>query len=275
MKRPISLAHLTVIELAPPSTVAVAAEAGYDMVDLRLGRAVPTDTEYPLGNSPLIRETARRLSDTGLRVFDVEIVWIQKPFRVADFEPMFEAAAYLGAQRIKVGAKESDETVVADSLAEICQFIAPFGLTADLEFMPFNGIRTLQQAARVVELAEHGNAGILIDTLHLNRSGGHPSEISAFDPALFGYVQLCDAPAMSPPNLKAITREARTGRLFPGEGGLPLVDVLRALPAGIPVSLELPMKALAAKVSAVERARTAIAAARRVIESASAPGSDR
>lgn len=266
--RPISLAHLTVIELPPPSVVTVAAQAGYDMVDLRLRKAVPDDTEYSLGESPLMREVKQRLSDTGLQVFDVEIVWIQEQLRVPDLLPLFETAAYLGAQRVKIGAKESAETLVADLLAEICETLAPLGLSADLEFMPFTGIRTLRQAVRVVERANCKNAGVLIDTLHLDRSGSRPAEISSYDPRLFSYIQICDAPAASPSSTEAIAHEARTGRLFPGEGELPLADVLNALPAQLPVSIELPMKAMAARVSAPERAAKAIAAARGVIQAA-------
>jgi hypothetical protein len=55
----------------------------------------------------------------------------------------------------------------------------------------------------------------------------------------FGYMHICDAPAASPPTTSAMLNEARTLREFPGEGELPLVPLLRALPAGLTVSVEL------------------------------------
>ena len=42
---------------------------------------------------------------------------------------------------------------------------------------------------------------------------------------------------------------------MPGDGGLDLKEILRALPAGLPLALEIPMQKLAASVHAVERAR--------------------
>ncbi|CAM5191767.1 hypothetical protein CDEF62S_05568 [Castellaniella defragrans] len=97
MKRSISLAHLTVIELAPPDVVTVASDAGYDTVDLRLCKAVPEDIEYPMfGDTPMMRDTLRRLDDTGLKVFDVEIIRLRQGLVLEKFLPMFEAAARLG-----------------------------------------------------------------------------------------------------------------------------------------------------------------------------------
>src|SRR5438874_2708207 len=77
-------------------------------------------------------------------------------------------------------------------------------------------------------------AGLLLDTLHIKRCGVSAAELAAVDPALLGYLQLCDAPAR-PPGGDA-TVEARTGRLLPGEGELPLAGLLGALPDGLPVS---------------------------------------
>jgi hypothetical protein len=42
---------------------------------------------------------------------------------------------------------------------------------------------------------------------------------------------------------------------MPGDGGLDLRGILRALPADIPLALEIPMQQLARSVGAVERAR--------------------
>jgi hypothetical protein len=33
-------------------------------------------------------------------------------------------------------------------------------------------------------------------SLHLSRSGGSPADLAQYDPALFSYMQLCDAPAI-------------------------------------------------------------------------------
>jgi hypothetical protein len=81
------------------------------------------------------------------------------------------------------------------------------------------------------------------------------------DPALLPYAQICDAGAEmpAPTDAPALIREARTGRLLPGEGVLPLRELVAVLPAGIPLAIEAPVRATAA-LPAVERARRAHAA---------------
>jgi sugar phosphate isomerase/epimerase len=49
--------------------------------------------------------------------------------------------------------------------------------------------------------------------------------------------------------------QARCERMIPGEGGLNLAGILRALPAHLPVSVEVPMDGWAKTAKAVERAR--------------------
>ncbi|HXT04250.1 MAG TPA: sugar phosphate isomerase/epimerase, partial [Casimicrobiaceae bacterium] len=74
MARAIGLAALTVLELAPPDLVSCAADAGYDHVGLRLLPATTNEVQHAMvGDTPLVRETARRLADTGVRALDIEI----------------------------------------------------------------------------------------------------------------------------------------------------------------------------------------------------------
>ena len=54
----------------------------------------------------------------------------------------------------------------------------------------------------------------------------------------------------------ALIREARTGRLLPGEGVLPLGELVAALPEGAPVAIEAPCRATA-DLPALERAKRA------------------
>ena len=52
------------------------------------------------------------------------------------------------------------------------------------------------------------------------------------------------------------SREARTGRLLPGEGVLPLAELVAALPEGAPLAVEAPCRATA-DLPAAERAKRA------------------
>jgi len=59
-----------------------------------------------------------------------------------------------------------------------------------------------------------------------------------------------------PGDTPALIREARTGRLLPGEGVLPLAELVAALPAAAAVAIEAPCRATA-ELPALERARRA------------------
>ena len=88
-------------------------------------------------------------------------------------------------------------------------------------------------------------------------------------------MQFCDVPAAIPSTMDAILAEARGERLFPGEGGLDLIGLLRAMPRDIPISLEVPTLTLAKTVGATERARRALSTTKRLLAQAnevSAPG---
>jgi sugar phosphate isomerase/epimerase len=99
---------------------------------------------------------------------------------------------------------------------------------------------------------------VVVDALHFSRSGGIPAHIGQVDPSLFRYAQICDASADMPGSTDApnLIREARTGRLLPGEGVLPLAELVAALPGGIPLAIEAPSRATA-DLPALERAKRA------------------
>ena len=61
---------------------------------------------------------------------------------------------------------------------------------------------------------------------------------------------------------------ARYERMFPGEGGIDLVPLARAMPADIAISIEVPTAELAKTADAKTRAQRALSAASRVIAAA-------
>lgn len=266
MTRPLSLAALTVLELTPPEMVSCAAEAGFSHVGIRLLPATKTEPQYDIvGDTPLLREVERRLADTGVKVLDVEIFRLKPETRVADYEAAITTAARLGASELLVAGNDPDEARLIDRFAAFCALAGRYGLGASLEFMPWTDAKDLTQAARIVERAGCANAGLLIDPFHLSRSRSRIADIASVPPSRLRFMQFCDVPAAIPPTMDAILAEARAERLFPGDGGLDLVGLLRAVPRDIPLSLEVPAHSLARTVGATERARRALAATRRVL----------
>ena len=252
----LSLAHLTVLDATPPELVTVAAAAGFRQIGIRLS-ATPSVGVPPydmLGDTPVMRETLARLADTGISVLDVEFLRFepQEPKGIPD--GFLEAGARLGARYVLVMSAEPLEARTLERFCDLCERALQYGLHVCLEFAIYTGVRTLADAARVVKKSGCANASILIDALHFSRSGGLPSDIASVDGSLFKYAQICDAVEAIPTEANDLIREARTGRLLPGEGALPLRDLVAALPATIPLAIEAPDRATAA-LPALERAR--------------------
>ena len=240
-QRDISLAHLSLIESEPAGFIQIASRAGFGLVDLRLSPATAIDRVYTSQErDQLCRELMPILQDTGLRVWDVEIIRINNRTRPTDHLPLLEAAAVLGARRVKVVCDVEDQSLIAGKLADLCELSAPFGLTIDLEYMVFSGVKSLQAAIEVIHTARQPNLQVLVDTLHWMRAGDTLAQIAAALPDL-GYIQLCDGPFEAPIGPDLLIQEARTRRLPPGEGQFPLVSLLRAMPAHCVISVEVPL----------------------------------
>ena len=75
-------------------------------------------------------------------------------------------------------------------------------------------------------------------------------------------MQLCDARPERPADMQEIIRQARSDRLFPGQGGLDLKGLLRAFSGEIPISLEIP---ISKRMEPLERARRALDATRAIL----------
>jgi sugar phosphate isomerase/epimerase len=260
MTRPISLAHLTVLDTTPPELVTVAAAAGFGTIGIRL-TATPSVGVPPydaLHDGPLLRETLARLADTGVSVLDTEFLRFEPGQPVGIPEGFLEVSARLGAKHVLVMSAEPEEARTIERFGELCDRAAPYGLTVGLEFAIYTGVRTLAHAASILARAKRANASVLIDALHFSRSGGLPAHVKEIDPALFRYAQICDATSEmpAPTDTPALIREARTGRLLPGEGALPLRELVAALPAGLPLAIEAPCRATA-ELPALERAKRA------------------
>jgi len=250
MTRRIGLAALTCLELAPPQLVDAAAAAGYDFVGLRLIPAAAGQT-LPAFEP---RELERRLADTGMRVLDVEVFRLEAQTRIADFEPVLALSQRVGASEILVHGADPDEVRLADTFARLCELAARYGLSANLEPMPWVDVSTVAKAKRILEGTV--NAALLVDPIHFFRADNRLEELEG---APLRYLQFCDAHPGRPSEVDELIRQARGDRLLPGEGALDLSALLDALPPELPMGLEIPM---ARKLEPFARARRALEATR-------------
>src|ERR1700752_596320 len=90
---------------------------------------------------------------------------------------------------------EPDPARALDQLATLAELTAQRNMKFVIEFAPPHPhINTLERAVAAVRYIDRPNVALLIDTMHLFRSGGSVAQLAALDPNLIGYVQLCDAP---------------------------------------------------------------------------------
>jgi sugar phosphate isomerase/epimerase len=146
----------------------------------------------------------------------------------------------LGAKAVLIAADDTNETRLADHYARLCEVMRPYGLTADLEFMPWTAVKDAKSALRVIDLAGRpSNAGILVDALHFGRSTTSLADIAAIPRALLHYAQMCDATAGLNFTDDQLIHTARQERLLPGEGTIDVVGLFATLPQDLPVSVEI------------------------------------
>lgn len=234
----LSLASGVLPEFGALEVVEAGAAAGFDAVGLWVDPA-----EWTAG---MTREVRAALARTGMPVLDVEVIWIKPDSLFDDHRKVIDVGAELGAANVLCVSSDPDHGATADKLAALCRHAEGSGMRVALEFGIFTEVKTLTQALAVLDRVSHPLRAVLIDPIHVDRSGTRVEQIAAIDPALLSYAQFCDARAgrPDPVDFNAVIVDAVDLREQCGEGSLPLAAMLQALPAGIPLSVELRSAAL-------------------------------
>lgn len=219
------------------------AEAGFDGVEI----FEPVLTACP--NSPEeVRALASRL---GLRLE------LFQPFR--DFEGVdeecfaanmrraeakFRLMRRLGMDLILVCSNVDTATIDSDELSAqqlraLGELAATYDVRVAFEALAWGKyVDDYRRAWRIVQLADHPNVGICLDSFHILSRGHDPSEIENIPGEKIFFLQLADAPNLS----MDVLSWSRHHRLFPGEGSFDLTTfvshVVRAGYEG-PLSLEI------------------------------------
>ena len=244
MQRLYSMAYLTGNGADPVSAVKLAASCGYDLVSFRLLPAGDEPLADLMGDDRLLRDVKAAMADSGVSMADAEMIRLKPETDLARFDPFLDRIAELAAKHILVAVDDPDEARATDTYGRLCQRVAPYGFSADLEFMPWTGVKTIQDARRMVEAAASPAAAILFDTLHFDRCGSTLDDISAIPADKINYVQLCDALADYDKSDEGLIYVARQARLIPGRGDIDFAPIMKRLPKDVPISIEIPDKPL-------------------------------
>jgi sugar phosphate isomerase/epimerase len=197
----------------------------------------------------------RRLADAGIVVTMIDALTIALPgtpsprdldagvrarlppdvFDPPDEATCLRAATALGASIVNV-VHYMGPPVPVDMLAVavggICRRAAPLGLRICLEFFPGSGIPDLPFALSVVEACGEANAAVLLDVFHLDRSGGTVDDVRRLPQGAIAGIQLSDR-TPPPPGTAHVPL---SGRQLPGEGRLPLRELVGAALANNPLA---------------------------------------
>ena len=157
---------------------------------------------------------------------------------------------------------DDDPARLTDTLARLTADGAAYGIRPTLEPISYQPVSRVADAAAIARAA---GAAVLLDALHIQRGGSlarrRPGagtrascRASSCATGRWRVPQTLELPAELPLGMKAdgsvLQVEARVQREVVGEGGFPLAELLAAVPAGTPISVEVPHARLQARLSA-------------------------
>jgi 4-hydroxyphenylpyruvate dioxygenase len=136
-------------------------------------------------------------------------------------------------------ATVDDDRVSAAQLRALGDLAADHGVRLAFEALAWGRfVDDYRRAWRIVELADHPNVGVCLDSFHILSRGHDPKAIEDIPGEKVFFLQLADAPALS----MDVLSWSRHHRLFPGEGSFDLAGFLaHVLRTGYdgPLSLEV------------------------------------
>ncbi len=223
----IAMAPTCLPDTPPLEYVAAAAKAGFEAIGLRLHKS-PVYPEWQswLGDSGLKRDVKQAISDSGLEVVDVLSFYLEPSMDLDGMQPAFEYAKELGAGYVLVIGDDPEWSRMLDNFGRLCDSAGGYGLNVVIE-SPVRRLWPLPVAIKLVQESGRKNAGLCIDPVNFLRAGDTPVYLATQDQRLFPYMQINDGP--NTPVKQCIC---------PGEGEVPLAQMMDRLPPNLPLSVE-------------------------------------
>jgi sugar phosphate isomerase/epimerase len=256
----LGIEQLSVFGLPPVEFVTLAADLGCDAISTGLTGFGFNPHHY----AALRREMTAAMRDRGIAISLGEGCNIRADADIRDCGADMDIMAELGTEAVNTVSLDPDLHRTLDQLAIFAEMAAARGMVSTIELCPVLVISDLDRAADAVRHVGRPDFRLLLDTMHLGRSGATVEALLTLESASVGYCQLCDAPGVPIENNYML--EATYERKVPGTGDLPLAGYLKAIPDDVVVSLEIPMRSRAeAGIGPMDRLRPAVAAARALL----------
>jgi len=259
---------LSVFALPPVEFVNLAADLDCRFISTGLGAAPYNPHGYPSfslrDDAALRAQMIAAMDDRDVSISLGEGCVVRPQIEVRHLAADLDAFAELGVTRINTVSLDPDRARSFDEFGVLVEMAAERGIETTIEASPGLTVGDLDTALAAIEHVGRPDFRLLIDTMHVVRSGSSVDDIAALDPNLIAYVQLSDATLE--PRFDSYMEEAMYERMVPGEGELPLRELLAVLPDGLVISLEVPQRSLAeAGIGPEERLGHCVAATRALL----------
>lgn len=209
----------------------IARQSGFTGIELWMDEIRDFAAKY--GGLETVRDLA---ADNDLTIVQVLLLAdVFSPAHAADRAAYLDYAKRFFADTVRIGCRQvlacatfgsADIDLAGTLYAELCDLAGEYDLRLALEFIGWGEtIKDLRTAQKIVESAGCDNGGILYDTLHHFFGGTRMADLEKVSIDRLFAVHIVDAVPLDMPALQ-ISREHR---LFPGEGIVPIPEILDVL----------------------------------------------
>jgi sugar phosphate isomerase/epimerase len=264
----LGIENISVLGLPPVDFVDLAADLGCQHISTGLTSfafGVCNYAPFSLRDDAVLRrEFAAAMRARGISISLGEGCTIRDGVDAASYAADLDLFAELGTERINTVSMDLDFSRTCDQFAILAEMAADRSLRITTELSPGLTIGDLPTALAALHQIGRADFRLLIDTMHVIRSGSTPADIAALDPELIDYIQISDAPRQ--PRFASYREEAMFERMVPGEGELGLRELLAVLPRNRVYAIEVPQRGAAlAGIGPHERLGPCVEATRRLV----------
>ena len=242
MMRQLGIDCLSIFGMPPVPFIEMTADLGCSSISLGLPvRYNPENyPTYSLKDPLTQRETKAALNDHGVSLIVGEGFFVLPNQDVSKYAADLDVMAELGARIVNTLSLDRDLARSFDQFGQLAELAAARGLACSVEFVPGLVVGDIATGMDAVRHVGRPDFKLVIDTMHVGRSGCSAAELARADSSLFGYIQICDCMIET----SNAAWEQGYERMVPGDGELPLEDFLNALPADLPIGIEIPQRSL-------------------------------
>src|SRR5450755_1313125 len=210
--------------------IRITGQAGYDVIKLRDDKL---DQFLAQGSLDDVRQMLREAGVAAWTINAISLIGVGGTARtvarcheLSRYAQAIECPWVLGVPGPTGG--RTDAQVMSDTVAalrEMADAAAEFGVSIAFEFMgfPWAAVRDVAGAWAIVQEADRPNLGIVVDTAHFYAGGSTLDSIREVDPQRLVVLHINDVEDVAKPDI------TDGHRLYPGEGVVPLQDILGAV----------------------------------------------